>query len=235
MRWVAGAFLLVHALVALGMLALSVHGPAGLALGAGAYLAAVAALVLWASARRSWSFLLSAGVLLLAAPPGIFVLLDWLEQSRHEARVAATQVSEVKDELIVSAAGRPIGVRLSFLVSVPASGSYAISPSLYGAEGLYMNAAKRSVDGRAQAWDYEAGRKHRQSAELYPPLLMSAPDGTRCLSRFAPTLPAAGSPAPLRIVVHETPFDGRTRHAYNLPQLYRNVMAEGLPACKAGL
>jgi hypothetical protein len=40
---------------------------------------------------------------------------------------------------------------------------------------------------------------------------------------------------PLRIVIHETPFDGRTSRVYNLAQLYRNVMAEGLPSCKAGL
>lgn len=235
MRLVAALFIALHALAALAMLALSVHGPAWLGPGAGLYFAAVVALVLWAGARRSWRFLLAAGVLMLAAPPGVFVLLDWLERSRDEQRLAATRVSEVRDEPIVSAAGRPIGLRLSFAVSVPESGSFAISPSVYGAEGLYMNAMQRSLDGRADAWDYEAGRTHRQSAELYPPILMRAPDGTRCLSRFLPTLPPGREGAPLRIVIHETPFAGRTGHAYNLPQLYRNVIAEGLQPCRAGL
>jgi hypothetical protein len=235
MRLVAGLFVLVHALAALAMLALSVHGPSGLALGAGAYFAAVVAIIAWAAARRSWRFLLGAGVLMLGAAPAIFVLLDRVERTRHDERVAATRVSEVHDEPILSGAGRPIGVRLSFAVSVPESGSFAISPSLHGAEGLYMNDMRRLLDGRADAWDYEAGRTHRQSGELYPPILLRAPDGTRCLSPYHPPLPQDAEPVPLRIVISETPYTGRTERAYSLPQIYRNVLAEGLPACKAGL
>jgi hypothetical protein len=234
MRLTAGLFIVVHALLALALFALSVHGPSGLALGAGLYLAAAVALLLWA-ARRSWRLLLAVGVVMLAAPPVLFLSLDGLDRSRYEARVAATRVGEVHDEPILSSAGRPIGMRLTFAVSVPESGRFAISPSAYGAEGLYMDAMQRTLDGRVDAWEYEAGRTHRQSAELYPPILMRAPDGTRCLSHFAPTLPAAREGAPLRIVIHETPFAGHTERSYNLPQLYRNVIAEGLPSCKAGL
>ena len=43
-----------------------------------------------------------------------------------------------------------------------------------GHKRLYMTATLRSLDGRAGVLDYEAGRAHRQSAELYPPLLMTA-------------------------------------------------------------
>ena len=235
MKLVMGLFIGVHALLALALFALSVHGPAGLAPGAGLYLAAAVALLLWTAARRSWRFLLAVGVLMLAVPPALFLSLDSLERGRHEARVAATRVSEVHDEPILSRAGRPIGMRLTFAVSVPQSGEFAISPSVYGAEGLYMDAMQRALDGRADAWEYEAGRTHRQSAELYPPILMRAPDGSRCLSHFAPTLPAARGGAPLRIVIHETPFAGHTERPYDLPQLYRNVIAEKLPSCKAGL
>jgi hypothetical protein len=234
-RTVAAIFIAVHALLALALAALGVHGSSWLPLAAGLYLAAAVALVAWAAVRRSWRFLLAAGVLMVAVPPAVFLLLEEWERGRYEARIAGTQVSEVKDEPIVSSAGRPIGVRLSFAVSVPQSGSYAISPSLYGAEGLYMNAAARSLDGRPDAWSYQAGRTHRQSAELYPPILMRAPDGSRCLSRFVPTLPAGREAAFLRIVISETPFEGRTSHAYNLAQLYRNVIAERLEPCKASL
>ncbi len=233
MKIVAGLFLLVHAMAALAMAALSVHGPSGLVAGAAVYFAVVVALVLWASARRSWRFLLAAGVAMLAAPPAVFLSLDQLERSRHERRVAATRVSEVHDEPILSVAGRPIGMRLTFAVSVPESGSFAISPSVYGAEGLYMNAMQRTLDGRADAWEYEAGRVHRQSAELYPPILMRGADGQRCLSHFTPTLPSGREAVPLRIVIEETAFVGRTSRVYDLPQLYRNVIAEKLPSCGA--
>ena len=98
-----------------------------------------------------------------------------------------------------------------------------------------MDAMQRSLDGRPDAWQYVGGRAHRQTAELYPPILMRAADGTRCLSHSVPSLPAGSEAAPLRIVIHETPFAGRTNRVYNLPQLYRNVIAEGLRPCKASL
>jgi hypothetical protein len=235
MKTVATIFIAVHALLAVGMVALGAHGSSWLPLAAGLYLALLIALVLWAAVRRSWAFLLSAGVLMLAVPPAAVLGLDALERGRYEARVAGTQVSEVRDEAIVSSAGRPIGVRLSFAIVVPQSGRFAIAPSVYGASGLYMNALTGSLDGRAEAHDYQAGRLHRQSADLYPPILMRAAGGTRCLSRFTPTLPAVREAAPLRVVIQETPYEGRTGHAYNLAQLYRNVVAERLEPCKPAL
>lgn len=234
MKLVAALLVLLHALAALAMFALSVHGPTLLAAAAGIYLAAAVGLIVWSTRRRSWPLLLTLGVLMLAAPPAIFISLEGLEERRHEARVAGTRVTEVRDEAIVSPAGRAIGVRLSFAVSVPASGSFAISPTLYGSEGLTLQALQRTLDGRADAWQYEAGRAHRQSAELYPPILMIGPGGTRCLSRFVPTLPEHAERVPLRIAISDTPYAGRTHGTYSLPQLYRNVLAEDLPPCRAG-
>ncbi|MGH8668334.1 MAG: hypothetical protein ACREUH_03800 [Burkholderiales bacterium] len=235
MKRAAAAFIALQALAALALLVLSVHGPAGTALAAAVYFPIALGLTAWAAARRSWPFLLSAGVLLVAAAPGLYLALDQRDQHLYRQRVAATLVSELRDEPIVSDAGRPIGVRLWFTVSVPQSGSYAISPALYGAEGLYLNAMRRSLDARAEAWEYEAGRPHRQSAELYPPILVLSAKGVRCLSPYHPPLPQRAAPVPLRIVIYETPFAGRTARTYSLPDLYRNVMAERLPPCKAGL
>jgi len=179
--------------------------------------------------------ILLGGVLLVAAAAATHIVLEQLERRRYEARVAATRVSELHDEPILSAAGRPIGVRLSFAVSVPESGNFPVAPELHGADGLYLGVLQHSLDGRADVRDYEAGRTHRLSADLHPPILMRARDGTRCLSPYHPTLPAAAGPVPLRIVIYETPYAGRTGRAYNLPQLYRNLLAEDLPPCKAGL
>ena len=53
------------------------------------------------------------GVVIVAAAAAIYVALEQLERRRYEARVAATRVSELHDEPILSEAGRPIGVRLS--------------------------------------------------------------------------------------------------------------------------
>jgi hypothetical protein len=230
MRLVAALFLVVQAVATLGLVMLSVHG--GVAVG---YLALSSVLVAWALSRKSWPLLLGAGALMVIAAPAGYVALDQLDRRHYEQRVAATRVSDLHDEPIVSPAGRRIGVRLSFAVSVPENGSFAIAPTLYGTEGLHLSALQRSLDGRADARDYQAGRVHRLSADLYPPIVMRAPDGTRCLSPYHPPLPEAAGPVPLRISIHETPYAGHTGHAYNLPQLYRNVLAENLPACKAGL
>lgn len=235
MRLTAALLIVVHAAAALAMFALSVHGPSLLAGTALAYFAVAAALLVWSARRHSWKLLLTLGVLLLAAPPLLFFALEGMEERRHETRVAGTKVSELRDEIILSPAGRAIGVRLSFMVAVPASGSFAISPTLYGPEGLTLQALQRTLDGRAGVWQYEAGKAHRQSAELYPPILMSTPDGERCLSRFVPALPEHTERVPLRITISETPYAGRTHGTYNVPQLYRNVLAEGLPACGTGL
>ena len=235
MRLVAGLFLGVQALAALALLTLSVHGPSGLGMAALGYLAVGSTLIAWAAARKSWPFLLAAGALVAAAAPAGYFALDQLDRRHYEQRVAATRVSDLHDEAIVSPAGRPIGVRLSFEVSVPESGSFAIAPALYGAEGLHLASLERSFDGRVEDGNFQAGRAHRLSADLYPPILMRAPDGTRCLSPYHPPLPQGAGPVPLRIVIYETPYAGRTARAYNLPQLYRNVLAENLPPCKAGL
>lgn len=235
MKLTAAAFIALQALATAALLVLSVHAPGGTALAAAVYFPVAAGLTAWAASRKSWPLLLSAGMLLVVAAPGLYLGLDLRDQHLHRQRVAATQVSELRDEPIVSEAGRPIGVRLWFTVSVPQSGSYAISPALYGADGLYLNAMRRSLDARAEAWDYQAGRAHRQVAELYPPILMTGPDGKRCLSPYHPPLPRRAAPVPLRIVIYETPYAGRTVRAYSLPDLYRNVMAERLPSCKAGL
>jgi hypothetical protein len=235
MKLTAAAFIALQALATAALLLLSFHAPGGTALAAAVYFPLAAGLTAWAASRKSWPLLLSAGALLVAAAPGLYLGLDLRDQQLYRERVAATLVSELRDEPIVSDAGRPIGVRLWFTVSVPQSGSYAITPALHGADGLYLNAVRRSLDARAEAWEYEAGRPHRQSAELYPPILALSAKGERCQSPYHPPLPQRAAPVPLRVVIYETPYAGRTVHTYSLAELYRNVMAERLPPCKAGV
>jgi hypothetical protein len=77
--------------------------------------------------------------------------------------------------------------------------------------------------------------------ELYPPILFIKPRGERCLSPvLPPSLPEPSAPKPLRLDISETPYGapwrgGReesTRAAYDLAEMYRGVLAEGLEPCK---
>jgi hypothetical protein len=245
MKAVAFAFIALQALAALAMLVLSVHAPSGLAVAAPLYLAAAAALTWW-TARKSWWLLLATGAAMLAAPPAIYGLLDFAEQTANRNRVAATQVSEVADEPILSAAGQPVGVRLSFSVVAPQRGYFGITPWLYpldeAARNMTLQPLRWRFDGRPGPPDlgpFEPGQRHRLEFELYPPILFITGKGERCLVNHpSPALPRA-KPGPLLVEIHETPYGspwrgGReqpTRGIYDLAGMYRAV-AEGLPPCK---
>jgi hypothetical protein len=237
---------LLQALAALAMLVLSVHAPSGLAAAAGLYFAASAALTGWAAYRKSWRLLAAALVATLAAPPAIYALLDFVERRAYENRIAATQVSDVADEPILSAAGQPVGVRLTFSVVVPERGYFGITPSLYpldeSARHLRLEPRKWRFDGRPGPPDlgpFEPGRRHRLEFEMYPPTLFITGQGERCILNPPPASlrrPAVGR---LLVDIHDTPYGapwrgGReqpTRAAYDLTAMYRAI-AEELPACK---
>jgi hypothetical protein len=241
-------FIFLQALAALAMLALSVHAPSGLASAAPVYLAVAATLTAFAAYRvKSTPLTLGVGLLMLALAPGIYLALDLLENIVYERRLAATAVSDVRDEPILSAAGRPIGVRLSFAVVLPNAGYFGISPSLdspgAATERLRLDPMKRTIDGRLESVRFEPGRRHELVIELYPPILFIKPQGERCLTSVAaPTLPEPSVAKPLRIMIYETSYGlpwrgGReesTRGAYDLAAMYRGVLAEGLKPCTVG-
>lgn len=242
-----GVFVALEALAALAMLALSVHGPSGLAAAALVYFAAAAGLTWWIGRRVDGvGALLGAGVLMLAAAPGVFSLLGQLERIAYERRVAATRVGEVRDQAIVSANGQPIGVRLTYTVSVPKRGYFGILPALYAreprSERLSLNAVRWTIDGSNEPRPFEPGQVHAMVVELYPAILFIA-RGERCISPLpVPPLPDTIAPSPLRVVISETTYGntyngGReqlTRGAYDLAALYRGVLGEGLKPCKVG-
>jgi len=249
MRVIAALFIILQTLAALALLALSVHGPSGLPLASGLYLALAAGATAWTAHRlRSMPLIVAMGAGMLALAPGVFFLLNWVEDRAYKNRIAETQVSDVRDEAILSASGRPIGVRVSFAVSVPGTGYFGITPSLSSrepaTERLRLDAMRWTLDGRAEPQPFEAGRRHALAVELYPPILFIKPGGERCLSPVPlPSLPEPSVPEALRIEISDTRYGapwrgGReesTRAAYDLAEMYRGVLAEGLEACKAGL
>jgi hypothetical protein len=241
----AAALVILQALAALAMLTVSVHAPAGLAVAAGLYFAAAAALTWWATRGKSWWLFGVVAVATLVAPPGIYGLLGYVERAAYEKRVAATQVSEVADEAILSA-GKPVGVRVSFTVVAPERGYFGIMPTLYPrderARGFTLHPLRWRFDGRDGPPEFgplEAGRRHRVEFELYPSTLFITGKGERCLHNLPPPGRPAPAPGPLLVDVSETPSGapwrgGReqpTRGNYDLAAMYRAV-AEELPPCK---
>lgn len=229
----------------MALIVVSVHGPDGAAVAGVVYLIAAMALTSWVAARhRTVSALLAVAVFSALAVPAIFVSLARVESIRYNRRIAATQITNVRDEPIRSAlTGKPIGVRVSYNVSVPSRGYFGITPSLYSrdpkTERLSLGAARWTIDGSSEPKPFEPGKTHSMVVELYPPTVFFKRD-ERC---FSPTwvteLPESTSAQPLRLVISESMFgatwrggkEESTTGAYDLAELFRGVIAEGLEPC----
>jgi hypothetical protein len=239
------AVLILQVLAALALIVISVHGPAGLGIAAIVYLVVALGLTSWVSARhRTIRALLGVGFMSAIAAPAIVASLVRVEEFRNDRRVAATRVTNVRDEPILSAStGKPIGVRVSYNVAVPSRGYFAITPSLYGndpkTERLLLGAARWTIDGSRDPKPFEPGKTHAMVVELYPPSLFFKGDERCFATSWLTPLPESTTAHPLRIFISESPYGatyrgGReelTTNSYDLAELYRGVIAEGLKPC----
>jgi hypothetical protein len=240
-----GAVLILQVLVAFLMIAISVHGPAGLGIAAIIYLFVALGLTSWVAARyRTLIVLIGVGVVSLLAAPVVVFGLDRIEQLRTDRRVAATRITNVRDEPILSTlTGKPIGVRVSYNVSVPSRGYFGISPSLYSrdpkTERLMLGGTRSTIDGSRDPKPFEPGKTHAMVVELYPPSLFFKRDERCFATSWVVDLPDSTAPQPLRITISDSPYGatwrgGReeiTKNSYDLAALYRGVIAEGLKPC----
>jgi len=237
--------LIVQILGAMALMVVSVHGPEGAGVAAVVYLIAAMGLTSWVATRhRTVPALLTVAVCSGLAIPAIVVSLSRIESIRYDRRIAATRITNVRDEPIRSArTGKPIGVRVSYDVSVPSRGYFAITPSLYSrdpkTEQLSLGAARWTIDGSLDPKPFEPGKTHAMVVELYPPTLFFRRD-ERCYSPVpVPQLPESTTAQPLRLVISESMFgatyrggrDESTTGAYDLAELFRGVLAEGLAPC----
>jgi hypothetical protein len=169
----AAAVSILQVLVALALIVIGVHGPGGLGIAAIVYLVSALGLTSWVAARhRTIPALLGVGVLSVLAFPAIVASLDRIERFQYDRRVAATRITNVRDEPILSTVtGRPIGVRVSYEVSVPARGYFGITPSLYPndpkTERLSLGSARWTIDGSRDPKPFEPGKTHAMVVELY--------------------------------------------------------------------
>jgi hypothetical protein len=126
---------------------------------------------------------------------------------------------------------------------VPARGYFAITPSLYSrdpkTERLSLGSARWTIDGSRDSKPFEANKTHSMVVELYPQTLAFKRDD-RCLATSSVAeLPEGTVARPLRIMIFESTYGdtwrgGReetTTGSYDLAELYRGVMAEGLAPC----
>ena len=241
-------FIMLEAVAALGMVVISVHGPAGLPIAAAVYFVAAASITSWAARRLGSPWHLGGvGLALLALTPAIVSVLSEAESRAYKRDVAATLIGNVRDEPILSDSGRPIGVRLSYTVTAPKSGYYGVLPSLDEREPspksdrrLGLSAARWTNDGSSVPIRFEARATHEMMVELYPPILFFGQKG-RCVtaSLLPPPLATAVNLAPLRVSISGTRYGNTyegdterlTRGSYDVAEMYRGVLDEGLPHC----
>ena len=104
---------------------------------------------------------------------------------------------------------------------------------------LSLNPVRWTLDGHTQPRPFEPGKTHAMVVELYPPILFIGPT-VRCLNpMLGPPLSDSTTPAPLRLMISETTYgtmysgnrERLTRGAYDIADLYRGVLSEGLAPC----
>ena len=181
------------------------------------------------------------GLAMVVAAPGVAFFVEQLERAAFERRVAATRVVNVRDEPILSGTGRRIGVRVSYDITIPRAGYFSVFASVDSRDPnnrLDLGTARWTIDGDTAPRRFEAGKTHAVVVERYPSILFFGQKG-RCLSPLAVPLPDSTAPVPLRVMISETTygtvFDGNpermTRGAYDIAELFRGVLAEGLGPC----
>ncbi len=132
--------------------------------------------------------LLVAGALAVGAAMTVAANASWglfvnLEVARNERLAAATQVLDMRDEMLLSPKGDPIGVRLRYTVRFPRSDYFWQSASL---ESGSRNAVGVWADGRRVSelieppmaavangvQRYERGKTYHFTTEFLPNFLM---------------------------------------------------------------
>lgn len=235
-------FVVLEGIASLWLVVASVHGPAGLPIAAGIYFAVAAGLTWWSGRRFGDTVsVVGVGLAMVVAAPGVAFFMEQLEHDAFERRVAATRVVNVRDEPILSSTGRPIGVRVSYDITIPGAGYFSVFASVDSRDPnnrLDLGTARWTVDGDTAPRRFEAGKTHAVVVERYPSILFFGQKG-RCLSPSIVPVPASAEAAPLRVMISETTygtiFDGSperlTRGTYDIAELFRGVLAEGLGPC----
>lgn len=251
-------FTIVYAYLALSLAALmSVHGPDFiLHFSAGFLMVAIAALwsIYFLITRRNFRYntvifclsglgigLLLLGTIIASWEP----LLDW-EIRGQEERAAKTEVLNMRDEVLLSSQGNPIGFRLTYSMRFPDSNYFAhspfVSPEKYIGSGIWANMrmANRSIEPPMIGTDpmrYEQGKTYDFTVDMLPYFVIQKGD-KQCILQprkeeavaFQELLQSSER-VHFIISISGTQFRGMTTNTYSLKEFYDSAIKEGAFDC----
>ena len=245
-------FLLASFLAILG----SAHGPALFPYFVFGYLCITEAALAWLyflvrrRARKHNILILllgaaSLGICLFAASAvSVSPLNNW-EFLRAEREAAATQVLNMRDEILLSPRGNPIGMRLRYSIRFPRRGYFWQSPTLTPDTNLAVSVW---ADGRLSDQkvgpvmplsklgvpQYDAQTTYNFVTEFVPNFLMWNADKTRlCVLAPPPEYQATfddllnGPPVHYKIGISGTEYHGLTQDLYDLKSFQQGAKKEG--------
>lgn len=257
-------FTIIYTLIAffLGIL-MSVHGPA-LTLQFSIGFLGIAIGILWwiyffvkrqNFRRSSMIFFFSAigvGLLLLGAIIASRNPLIQLEESRDAKHAASTEVLDMKDEVLYSKTGNPIGIRLNYQMRFPDNDyfwqSVSISPKDHLGASIWasMQMVNRNIEPPMTSTDpskyavkYEQGKTYNFTVDMIPDFVIQNVDKTKqCIRKpskdYVDTfqiLIQNNEDVRFDIIVSGTEFTGVTTNTYSFKEFYDSAIKEGALEC----
>jgi hypothetical protein len=175
----------------------------------------------------------------------------------HQRAIEAVTVKNIRDELIVSSRGNPIGIRLTFEAVFPSNGVYAVGYALApdSDEGVYALQFNHSIRSTIQpepggSYDFRRGTVYTFSTEFLPNFLSyDERTGVTCLNDM--TTSAFSEKDFLAALSKSRSLQYRTAirlsneqawrpvaaaeyvtgHAYDVEAMYRTIEADGSRRC----
>jgi hypothetical protein len=198
------------------------------------------------------------GVLLVLGSSAIQKpLINW-DFHQMQKYAAATDVSGMRDDVLLLKESIPIGIRLNYSIRFPDSNYYWQSPFLSPETDLGYtvgwNIVQETIEPPMQVVTaggdvvpietahlvpatrrYEKGQTYNFTVELVPDFLALSTDRSSvCIVRgqTQQKLLADEQDSFYRVTVSGTQFTGRTQKAYRLKNFYDSAVEHGAPDCK---
>jgi hypothetical protein len=191
------------------------------------------------------------GLLLVGAIIASRNPLIQLEESRDAKHAASVEVLNMKDEILFSKTGNPIGVRLNYQMRFPDSDyfwqSVSISPKDQLGASIWasMQMVNRNIEPPMTSTDpskyavrYEQGKTYKFTVDMIPDFVIQNVDKTKqCIKKpskdYVDTFQKLIQNEDVRfdIIVSGTEFTGITANTYSFKEFYDSAIKEGALEC----
>lgn len=243
------------------VLLLSRHGPGLIGYFAAGYLI-IAIISLWRintiinrsnSKRKSNDFFFSGLVIAVLLVGAIFASLELLadiEIYQMEKHAEDTEVFDMKDEILFSQKGNPIGIRLRYSMRFPDNNYFWESPTMSSETYLggisMMYPANLTINPPMIGTDplrYEKGKIYNFTIDMMPTFIIQNVDKTKSCIRKPPVefkdafqkLIQSNETISLTIRILGTRYVGVTNNTYNIKLFYDSAIKEGAFECNEDL